>query len=173
MSIDAVLGDLTAEPADAVVNAANSSLLGGGGVDGALHAAAGPALIAACRRVRATSWPQGLPPGEAVATEAGNLPATWVIHAVGPNRNAGQTDERVLASAYSRSLDVAVELGARTVAFPAIGAGVYGWDAATAARVAVGAVDAHPRTGIDRVRFVLFNQRLLDAFSAALAKVER
>lgn len=169
MSIDAVRGDLTTERADALVNAANSSLYGGGGVDGALHAAAGPALLAACREVRATRWPDGLPVGEAVATAAGLLPARWVIHTVGPNRNAGQTDERLLASCYTRSLDVAQDLGARTVAFPAIGAGVYGWDAATAARVAVGAVAAHPRTGIERVRFVLFGERLLAAFAAELA----
>lgn len=169
MSIDAVRGDLTTERADALVNAANSSLYGGGGVDGALHAAAGPALLAACREVRATRWPDGLPVGEAVATVAGLLPARWVIHTVGPNRNAGQTDERLLASCYTRSLDVAQDLGARTVAFPAIGAGVYGWDAATAARVAVGAVAAHPRAGIERVRLVLFSERLLAAFAAELA----
>ncbi|MCA0305933.1 MAG: O-acetyl-ADP-ribose deacetylase [Actinobacteria bacterium] len=169
MSIDAVRGDLTTERADALVNAANSSLYGGGGVDGALHAAAGPALLAACREERATRWPDGLPVGEAVATVAGLLPARWVIHTVGPNRNAGQTDERLLASCYTRSLDVAQDLRARTVAFPAIGAGVYGWDAATAARVAVGAVAAHPRAGIERVRFVLFSERLLAAFAAELA----
>ena len=169
MSIDAVLGDLTTEPADALVNAANSSLFGGGGVDGALHAAAGPALLAACRQVRAERWPDGLPVGEAVPTPAGDLPARWVIHTVGPNRHAGQTDERLLASCYTRSLDVAVQLGARTVAFPAVGAGVYGWDAVAAARVAVTAVAAHPRTGIERVRFVLFTRRLLGAFLAELA----
>ncbi len=171
MSIDAVLGDLTAEHADALVNAANSSLLGGGGVDGALHAAAGPALLAACRRVRAEQWPDGLPVGEAVATGAGKLPARWVIHTVGPNRNAGQTDEALLASCYTRSLDVALTLGAHTIAFPAVGAGVYGWDAETAARVAVGAVAAHPRTGIERTRFVLFSPRLYDAFAAELARL--
>jgi O-acetyl-ADP-ribose deacetylase (regulator of RNase III) len=171
MSIDAVLGDLTTEPADALVNAANSSLLGGGGVDGALHAAAGPALLAACRRVRAEQWPDGLPVGEAVATEAGNLPARWVIHTVGPNRHAGQTDEALLASCYTRSLDVALTLGAHTIAFPAVGAGIYGWDPATAARVAVTAVAAHPRTGIERVRFVLFSPRLHGAFTAALARL--
>lgn len=168
MSIDAVLGDLTTEQADALVNAANASLLGGGGVDGALHAAAGPALLEECRRVRRSQWPDGLPVGEAVATGAGSLPARWVIHTVGPNRNAGQTDERLLAACYTRCLDVASELGATTIAFPAVGAGVYGWDAGTAARVAVRAVVAHPRTGIDRVRFVLFSARLHDAFTAAL-----
>lgn len=172
MTIDAVLGDLTTEPADALVNAANSGLLGGGGVDGALHAAAGPALLAACRKVRAEQWPDGLPVGDAVATPAGELPARWVIHTVGPNRAAGQTDERLLASCYTRSLDVAGQLGARTVAFPAVGAGVYGWDAETAARVAVGAVAAHPRAGIDRVRFVLFSQRLYDAFTTELGRLD-
>lgn len=169
MSIDAVLGDLTTQRADAVVNAANSSLLGGGGVDGALHAAAGPALLAACRRVRAERFPAGLPVGEAVATEAGMLPARWVIHTVGPNRTAGQSDEGLLASCYRRSLDIACELGATSVAFPAIGAGVYGWDAATAARVAVAAVRAHPRPGIEWVRFVLFGERTYRAFAAELA----
>lgn len=169
MSIDAILGDLTTEPADALVNAANSSLLGGGGVDGALHAAAGPQLLAACRKVRSEKYPDGLPVGAAVATVAGQLPASWVIHTVGPNRNAGQTDERLLADCYRHSLDQAVGLGAETVAFPAIGAGIYGWDAGTAARVAVATVRAHPRLGIRRVRFVLFNERLLRAFTDQLA----
>lgn len=170
-TIDAVLGDLTLESADALVNAANSTLLGGGGVDGALHAAAGPRLLEACRNVRATQWPDGLPVGEAVATEAGLLPARWVIHTVGPNRHRGQHDEALLASCYSRSLDVAVELGAHTIAFPAIGAGAYGWDGATAARIAVLAVVSHPRTGIERVRFVLYNHPLHEAFVAALEAV--
>lgn len=172
MSVDAILGDLTREPADALVNAANSSLLGGGGVDGALHAAAGPELLAACRRLRAERYPDGLPVGQAVATGAGMLPARWVIHTVGPNRNAGQSDESLLAACYTHSLDVACELRAATVAFPAIGAGVYGWDAATAARVAVGAVLAHPRTGIRRVRFVLFSPRLLQSFTEAMDAAE-
>jgi O-acetyl-ADP-ribose deacetylase (regulator of RNase III) len=173
MTIDAILGDLTVEPADALVNAANSSLLGGGGVDGALHAAAGPALLAECRQVRAGQYPQGLPVGEAVATGAGRLPARWVIHTVGPNRNAGQTEETLLVACYRNSLDVATGLGARTVAFPAIGAGIYGWDAATAARVAVAAVLAHPRTGIERVRFVLFSERLHAAFAEELGAAQR
>lgn len=168
MTIDAVLGDLTVEPADAVVNAANSSLLGGGGVDGALHAAAGPALLAECRKLRASRYPDGLGVGEAVATGAGRLPARWVIHTVGPDRRAGQTDEGQLAACYRNSLDVACALGATSVAFPAVGAGVYGWDAETAARVAVAAVLAHPRTGIERVRFVLFSGRLHRAFADEL-----
>jgi O-acetyl-ADP-ribose deacetylase (regulator of RNase III) len=168
-TIEATLGDLTQEASDAVVNAANSTLLGGGGVDGALHAAAGPTLLEACRHVRKRQYPDGLPVGEAVATIAGDLPARWVIHTVGPNRHCGQDDESLLASCYLHSLDVAVELNATTVAFPAIGAGAYGWDPATAARVAVLAVAGHPRTGIERVRFVLFNDSLYQAFRDELA----
>jgi O-acetyl-ADP-ribose deacetylase len=170
--IDAVCGDLTTEHVDALVNAANSSLLGGGGVDGALHAAAGPALLQACRHVRETTHHDGLAVGDAVATPAGLLAATWVIHTVGPNRNHGETDENLLARCYTSSLDLAVELGVHTIAFPAIGAGAYGWDAPTAARIAVRAVYAHQRTGIALVRFVLFHQPLLDSFTAELGRLQ-
>ncbi len=172
MRIEAELGDLTTTAVDVVVNAANSSLLGGGGVDGALHAAAGPALLAACREVRRTTWPDGLPVGEAVATEAGALPARWVVHTVGPNRHAGQTDPDLLASCFRRSLDVAAGLGARTVAFPAVSGGVYGWAMADVARIALQAVRQwaadHPGT-LDEVRFVLFSPAARDVFRAALA----
>jgi len=171
--IEAIRGDLTVQHADALVNAANSSLLGGGGVDGALHTAAGPALMAACRRLRAEQLPEGLPVGQAVATEAGLLPARWVIHTVGPNRHAGQLDPELLAACYTHSLDLAVRLGARSIAFPAIGAGAYGWDTATAAQIAVGAAKRHPRTGLDLVRFVLFSDALLAAFRAELDRVNR
>lgn len=171
--IEAVRGDLTVQRADALVNAANSTLLGGGGVDGALHAAAGPELLEACRRVRRTQYRDGLPVGEAVATEAGRLPARWVIHTVGPNRHHGQDDEALLAACYARSLDVATELGAHSIAFPAIGAGAYGWDRVTAARVAVRAVAGHPRVGIERVSFVLFNEPLLDAFRTELEGLQQ
>lgn len=168
MKIEAQLGDLTTEVADALVNAANSTLLGGGGVDGALHAAAGPALLEACRVVRKRQWPAGLPVGEAVATTAGNLPARWVIHTVGPNRNRGQDDPDLLASCYRRSLAVASDLGAATIAFPAIGAGAFGWDPASAAEIAVQAVRSSESSRIERVRFILFSPRLLEAFSIAL-----
>ena len=124
MRIEAVRGDITTERVDVIVNAANSALLGGGGVDGAIHSAAGPALLEECRELRRTSLPEGLPVGDAVATGAGELPARWVIHTVGPNRHAGQTDPALLASCFTRSLDVAAGLGARTVAFPAVSAGV-------------------------------------------------
>jgi O-acetyl-ADP-ribose deacetylase (regulator of RNase III) len=174
--IEAVLGDLTEQDVDAVVNAANSSLLGGGGVDGAIHAAAGPDLLAECRELRRTALPQGLPVGDAVATGAGRLRARWVIHTVGPNRHAGQTDPALLASCFMRSLDVATDVGARTVAFPAVSAGVYGWDVREVGRIAVAAVRGwSPRTAdagrddvVDLVRFVLFGPRALDAFTAAL-----
>ncbi len=167
-TIEAVQGDITAERVDAIVNAANSSLLGGGGVDGAIHAAAGPRLLEACRRLRRTDWRDGLPVGEAVATDAFDLPCRWVIHTVGPNAHRGQTDPKLLASCFRRSVDVAAGLGAESIAFPAISAGAYGWDAADVARIAVETVRGHQASGIDRIRFVLFGNRLLESFRAAL-----
>ena len=168
--IEAVGGDITAQDVDAIVNAANSSLLGGGGVDGAIHRAAGPALLVECREVRRTAYPQGLPVGQAVATGAGNLPARFVIHTVGPNRHAGQTDPALLASCFETSLAEAVRVRARTVAFPAVSAGVYGWAAEDVARIAVGTVRRSAHVGsLDLVRFVLFGDPVLAAFVAALA----
>ena len=170
-SIEAVRGDITTEHVDAVVNAANSSLLGGGGVDGAIHHAAGPHLLEECRELRRTAYPQGLPVGEAVATGAGDLPARWVIHTVGPNRYAGETDPAQLASCFEASLREAVNVGARSVAFPAVSAGVYGWDADEVARIAVATVrgSSHLRE-LDLVRFVLFSPTTHDAFIAALGE---
>ncbi|WP_130014537.1 O-acetyl-ADP-ribose deacetylase [Serinicoccus sediminis] len=170
MRITAEHGDLTTTPVDAVVNAANSTLLGGGGVDGALHAAAGPTLLEECRRVRASRWHDGLPVGEAVATGAGRLPARWVIHTVGPDRRRGQTDPELLASCFRRSLEVAEEVGARSVAFPAISAGVYAWDPAEVAGVAVRTVRAASSTvsSVEEVRFVLFSPEVLRHFERAL-----
>jgi O-acetyl-ADP-ribose deacetylase len=171
--IEAVRGDITTQRVDAIVNAANSSLLGGGGVDGAIHAAAGPTLLAECRELRRTRLPDGLPVGDAAATGAGELAARWVIHTVGPNRHAGQTDPALLASCFTRSLDVAAGLGARSVAFPAVSAGVYGWDVAEVARVAVTAVRAwliNNSQAFDLVRFVLFDDAATAAFTSALAR---
>ena len=169
-SLEAVEGDITTEVVDAIVNAANSSLLGGGGVDGAIHQAAGPGLLAECRELRRSAYPHGLPVGEAVATGAGDLPARWVIHTVGPNRHAGQTDPALLASCFEASLREAVRVGARSVAFPAVSAGVYGWEAAEVARIAVDAVRASPHLRqLDRVRFVLFSPATHRAFIDALA----
>jgi O-acetyl-ADP-ribose deacetylase (regulator of RNase III) len=174
VNITAVLGDITTIYVDAIVNAANSSLLGGGGVDGAIHRAAGPELLSACRALRASSHPDGLPVGEAVATPAFALPARWVIHTVGPNRHADQSDPALLASCFRRSLDVADELGAVSVAFPAVGAGVYGWDAEEVGSIAVAAVRGwqaeHPKATVQDVQFVLFNEPLLEAFTASLGR---
>ena len=119
MNVTAQFGDITTVAVDAIVNAANSSLLGGGGVDGAIHRAAGPELLAACRDLRASSHRDGLPVGDAVATPGFALPARWVIHTVGPNRHAGQTDPQLLASCFRRSLEVADELGVVCLAVPA------------------------------------------------------
>lgn len=169
-TLEARRGDITQESVDAIVNAANSSLLGGGGVDGAIHRAAGPSLLTECRDLRGGAYADGLPVGDAVATGAGDLPCRWVIHTVGPNRHAGETDPTLLASCFSRSLAVAVEVGAHTIAFPAVAAGVYGWDAAEVARTAVEAIRSSPDlTRLDLVRFVLFSDALLREFETALA----
>lgn len=167
MRLTIVRGDITGQRVDAIVNAANSSLLGGGGVDGAIHHRGGPAILAACRALRAGQYAGGLPAGQAVATTAGDLPARWVIHTVGPVYAPGQDRSAVLASCYTESLRVAGELGARTVAFPAISAGAYGWPAADAARIAVSAA-RQPGSQLDEARFVLFSDQLLAAFTAAL-----
>lgn len=172
MSMSVEIGDLTRVEADAVVNAANSTLLGGGGVDGAIHAAAGPRLLEACRRLRNTTHRDGLTVGDAVATPAFDLPASWVIHTVGPNLHRGQDDPALLASCFARSLDVAAELDVRSVAFPAVSAGAYGWPMADVARVAVGAcrtwLAEHPDGSPKEVRFVVLGQRLRDVFDDEL-----
>ncbi|HLS13786.1 MAG TPA: O-acetyl-ADP-ribose deacetylase [Beutenbergiaceae bacterium] len=165
-------GDITAEEVDAVVNAANSSLLGGGGVDGAIHAAAGPDLLAECQQVRAEQYPDGLPVGAAVATGAGQMTARWVIHTVGPDRNKGEDDPALLAACFTSSLTEAARLGASTVAFPAISAGVFGWRGPDVARVGIDAVRdflAGPDgAAIEQVRFVLFGDEMLAVFREAL-----
>ncbi len=168
MQITAERGNLTTVEVDAIVNAANSGLLGGGGVDGAIHAAAGPRLLEACRRLRRTDLPDGLPPGQAVATPGFDLPARWVIHTVGPDWRRGQRDPAVLASCFTASLDVAASLGAASVAFPAVSAGVYGWDMDVVARTAVAAVRRWSGPSVTTVRFVLFTDTALAAFTTAL-----
>ena len=169
-TVEAVLGDITTQRVDAIVNAANRSLLGGGGVDGAIHRAAGPGLLAACREIRRTAYPDGLPVGDAVVTDGADLPARWVVHTVGPNWHRGQRDPAALRRCFTRSLEVADEVGARTVAFPAVSAGVYGWDPAVVARIAVEAVtDPRHGPGVGLVRFVLFSARVRDSFVASLA----
>jgi O-acetyl-ADP-ribose deacetylase (regulator of RNase III) len=158
--IEVVRGDITEQAVDAIVNAANPSLLGGGGVDGAIHRAGGPAILDECRRLG------GCAVGEAKATTAGLLRARWVIHTVGPIwRGGGEREREQLAAAHDASLALAYELGARTIAFPAISCGIYGFPIDEAATIAVGAVRDHR---LDLVRFVLFGDDTYDAFLAAL-----
>ncbi|WP_432098713.1 O-acetyl-ADP-ribose deacetylase [Streptomyces sp. WAC 04229] len=164
-TITLVQGDITRESADAIVNAANSSLLGGGGVDGAIHRRGGPAILAECRSLRAGHLGKGLPTGRAVATTAGDLDARWVIHTVGPVYSTTEDRSDLLASCYRESLHLADELGARTVAFPAISTGVYRWPMDDAARIAVETVRA-TGTSVTEARFVLFDDRAHEAFTA-------
>ena len=157
--IEVVRGDITAQRVDAIVNAANGSLLGGGGVDGAIHRAGGPEILAECRLLG------GCETGDAKATTGGRLPARFVIHTVGPVwRGGGAGEPELLASCHRRSLEVAVAVGVRSVAFPAISCGIYGYPPELAAPVALGAVAGH---GLDLVRFVLFGDDTYEAFAEA------
>ncbi|MFI2454154.1 O-acetyl-ADP-ribose deacetylase [Streptomyces sp. NPDC019539] len=165
-TITLVRGDITEQDVDAVVNAANSSLLGGGGVDGAIHRRGGPEILEECRGLRASHYGKGLPTGRAVATTAGRLPARWVIHTVGPVHSRSEDRSEQLASCYRESLRVADELGARTVAFPAISTGVYGWPMDDGARIATETVRNTGTTSVEEVRFVLFDESAYDAFAA-------
>ena len=170
MRIELIQGDITEQDVDAIVNAANSSLMGGGGVDGAIHRKGGQKILDECRRLRATTHEQGLPPGKAVATTGGNLKAMWVIHTVGPVFNKNEDRSKLLASCHTESLRVADELGAKTVAFPAISTGVYGYPLDLAAPVAIRAVrDAS--TSVEEARFVLFDDAAFEAFGRALKEV--
>ncbi|MBK6011337.1 O-acetyl-ADP-ribose deacetylase [Streptomyces sp. MBT53] len=162
-TIKLVRGDITRQSADAIVNAANSSLLGGGGVDGAIHRRGGPAILEACRKLRASHYGKGLRTGQAVATTAGELDAQWVIHTVGPVHSREEDRSDQLASCYRESLRVADELGARTVAFPAVSAGIYGWPMDDAARIAVETVRDTP-SAVEEVTFVLFDEAAYEAF---------
>jgi O-acetyl-ADP-ribose deacetylase (regulator of RNase III) len=169
VELRAVRGDITQVDVDVVVNAANPGLLGGGGVDGAIHRAGGPAILEECRD-RKGALPGGrLLRGQAVATTAGRLPARWVVHTAGPIWSAAEDRSEVLRSCYRESLRVADGLGARSVAFPAISAGVYGWPIDDAARQAVAGVREGTPQHVVEVRFVLFDGRALAAFEAALA----
>lgn len=167
MNIEIRKGDITKVRTDAIVNAANSKLLGGGGVDGAIHRAAGKQLLAECRRLRDTTLKDGLPAGQAVATDGYDLPARWVIHTVGPVYAKTKDKSDILASCYRESLRVADEIGAKSVAFPAISAGIYGWPMDSATQIAVDKVLA-AGTQVQTVVFVPFSADAEAAFHEAL-----
>ncbi|MFI6742080.1 O-acetyl-ADP-ribose deacetylase [Nonomuraea sp. NPDC050451] len=167
MRITLVKGDITEQRVDAVVNAANSSLMGGGGVDGAIHRRGGPEILEECRKLRAAHYGKGLPTGQAVATTAGRMPAKWVIHTVGPVYSMSVDRSELLASCHRESLRVADSLGARSVAFPAISTGIYGWPMDDAARIALDAV-RQTETSVEDVRFVLFDSAAYAVFEARL-----
>lgn len=164
MDVTVVEGDITRQQVDAIVNAANRAMRGGGGVDGAIHRAGGPAVLADCIE----RFPHGLATGDAGWTTAGNLPAQWVIHVVGPNFTAGERDRSLLTSCYANALRVADELGARTVAFPLVSAGIYGWPRDDAIAAAIETLRS-ARTRVEEARLVAFGQAAYDEIAAALA----
>ena len=164
MNLELVHGDITAQEVDAIVNAANASLLGGGGVDGAIHRKGGPAILAECRALRASRYGRGLPTGQAVATTAGNLPARWVIHTVGPVYSRSQDRSALLRDCYTNALRVADELGAASAAFPLISSGIYGWPVEDAVRQALTALRGAD-TRVGHALLVLYSDELFDTAS--------
>jgi O-acetyl-ADP-ribose deacetylase (regulator of RNase III) len=173
MRITVQRGDIVTCAVDAIVNAANASLMGGGGVDGAIQHRGGPEILEACREIRRDRYPDGLPVGEAVATTAGALPARWVIHTVGPHFTGKQHEQDALTSCYVRSLAVADEIGARSVAFPAISCGAFGYPPDLAAPIALSAV-MHATTRVTDVIFVLWSDDMFEIFRSAMhAEVQR
>jgi O-acetyl-ADP-ribose deacetylase (regulator of RNase III) len=164
MQITAVHGDITEQQVDAIVNAANNRMRGGGGVDGAIHRAGGPDVLEDCKR----RFPNGLQTGDAGWTTAGQMPARWVIHVVGPNYSIGQTDRSLLTSCYTRALEVADELGARSIAFPLVSAGVYGWPKDDAIAAATDTLRA-AETRVEEARIVAFDATTYEQVRAALA----
>jgi O-acetyl-ADP-ribose deacetylase (regulator of RNase III) len=169
-TIELIIGDITEQDTDVVVNAANSSLLGGGGVDGAIHRKGGPEILAACRKLRAGHYGGGLKTGQAVATTAGRLQATWVVHTVGPVWSDVDDRSPLLADCHRNSLRVAAGLGAGSVAFPAISTGIYRWPLRSAAEIAVRTVreTLADEPGITVVRFVLYDRAAYEVFAAEL-----
>ena len=162
LRIELVEGDITEQRVDVLVNAANSSLLGGGGVDGAIHRGGGPAILEECRALRASRYARGLPTGEAVATTAGRLPARWVVHTVGPTWSASQDRTDLLRACYANSVAVADGLGARSIAFPLISAGIYRWPEEDAVRQALAVLTAAETEQLAEARLVLFGRDTYD-----------
>ncbi|MEV6971736.1 O-acetyl-ADP-ribose deacetylase [Hamadaea sp. NPDC051192] len=156
MRYDLVEGDITEQHVDVIVNAANSSLLGGGGVDGAIHRKGGPEILAECRALRASKYGRGLPTGQAVATTAGRLPARWVVHTVGPVYSSTEDRSALLTACYANSLTVADGLGAQSIAFPLISSGIYGWPLEDAFRRATAAIEAFEPRSLSAASLVLF-----------------
>ncbi len=164
--ITVVQGDITEQQVDAVVNAANRAMRGGGGVDGAIHRAGGPAILEDCIR----RFPHGLATGDAGWTTGGELPARWVIHTVGPDHGSGERDRSLLVSCYRRSLEVADELGVRTIAFPLVSAGVYRWPLDDAIDAAVGTVAA-TETSVEEVRFIALSPDVVERIAARIREL--
>ena len=171
--ITLIRGDITSVDAEAIVNAANSTLMGGGGVDGAIHARGGPQILEECKRIRATRWPNGLPTGEAIMTSGGNLKAKRVIHTVGPIWRGGTSGEpKLLKQACQNSLKLAVQAGLKSIAFPSISTGTYGYPIEKGAEVAIAAVREFLKNkgGLDRITFVLFTAQDLDIYKEKVRK---
>jgi O-acetyl-ADP-ribose deacetylase (regulator of RNase III) len=169
--LELIRGDITDQKSDAIVNAANSTLLGGAGVDGAIHSKGGPKILEECKRIREKEWPDGLPTGNAVVTSGGNLKARYVIHTVGPIWRGGVYDEaKLLRRAYWNSLKLAVVNGLKTVAFPSISTGAYGYPTDEASRIAVAAVKDYleKEDKLEKVTFVLFSERDFDIYIEAV-----
>jgi O-acetyl-ADP-ribose deacetylase (regulator of RNase III) len=173
-SVRLIKGDITEATTDAIVNAANSSLMGGGGVDGAIHRKGGPKILEECKKIRTTEWPQGLPTGKAVITSAGNLKSRYVIHTVGPVWFGGERGEpELLKQAYQSSLGLAVAKGLKTVSFPSISTGAYGYPIRDASQVALKAVKEFlaERDKLDEVAFILFSDQALEAYLIAARSI--
>jgi len=169
--IKLVKGDITDQETEAIVNAANSSLMGGGGVDGAIHRRGGPKILEECKKIRVTQWPKGLPTGKAVITSGGNLKARYVIHTVGPIWHGGNRDEpRLLSDSYRNSLELAVSRGVKTIAFPSISTGAYGYPVEKAGRIALKTVKSflEERESPEEVRFVLFSNSDFETYREAV-----
>ena len=168
-----VQGDITAVDVDVIVNAANPTLMGGGGVDGAIHRRGGSSILEECKRIRLEEHPEGLPTGRAVATTAGDLPARWVIHTVGPVYAEGEDRSSLLAACYTESLKVADALGAGSIAFPAISTGIYGYPLKPAADIALAAISNASTSNVDEVLFVLFEPQAMRVFEEAHERIQR